>query len=447
MWPVIFANTRFTKTRDMIRRLLFPITALLLSDALLLAGQGLVLTLLPLRAEIQGFSATEIGWTGSAYFMGFVVSCFVTPHIVRRVGHIRTFAVLTTLYSAVILLFHVLSLVEWWLVLRLVVGFCICGLFMVIESWLNERSTQESRGTILSIYTVINLSMIILGQQLLNVADPSGPMLFGLAAILLSLAIIPVSLTVTLAPAPMHAVKLDLRRLWQLSHVGMGGAIVSGLVTGAFWSMGPLFARGLDLDTRTLTLLMSAVVLGGAVFQLPLGRLSDHYDRRLVLFYVSVVGVGLSLLMAYLSLSGMALLLLALFWGGSVMTLYAISLAHATDSASGDDFVMVGSGILLVYAITSALGGPLASALMALMGAGGLFVFSALCQLVFALGISLRRKTHVLPVIDETEPFRALTDTSPVLFEMDPRIDSEPSEENDDAPADASQSRASDAQQ
>ena len=116
----------------MIRRLLFPITALLLSDALLLAGQGLVLTLLPLRAEIQGFSATEIGWTGSAYFMGFVVSCFVTPHIVRRVGHIRTFAVLTTLYSAVILLFHVLSLVEWWLVLRLVVGFCICGLFMVI---------------------------------------------------------------------------------------------------------------------------------------------------------------------------------------------------------------------------------------------------------------------------------------------------------------------------
>ena len=265
--------------------------------------------------------------------------------------------------------------------------------------------------------------MIIVGQQMLNFADPSGPVLFGLAAILLSLAIVPVSLTATLAPAPMQAVKLDFRRLWRLSHVGMEGAITSGLVTGAFWALGPVYARGLGLNTSQLTLFMSGVVLGGALFQLPLGRLSDRYDRRLVLYFSSLGGAGVSLLLVFLPATGNLLLLLAVLWGGAVMTMYSICLAHTSDNAEAADFVLVGSGILFLFGCSSALGAPLASLFMLLLGPSGLFVFSAVCLLGFTLGISIRRKSHVLPVVDETEPFVPVSVTSPVIFELDPRTE------------------------
>ncbi|KJS07999.1 MAG: twin-arginine translocation pathway signal protein [Gammaproteobacteria bacterium BRH_c0] len=405
------------------KHLLLPIAALLSSNALLLVGHGLMLTLLPLRAEIEGFTPAQIGFTASSYFIGFVASCLLTPHIVARVGHIRTFAVLCSVFSAVVLLFHAFPQFETWLVLRFFIGACISGLYMVIEGWLNDRATRESRGTLLSIYTVINLAMLMVGQQALNFADPSGPILFGLAAVLLSLAIVPVSLTATLAPAPMQAVKLDLRRLWQLSHVGMGGAIASGLVTGAFWALGPVYARGVGLETSQLTLFMSAAVLGGALFQLPLGRLSDHYDRRIVLFFSCLFGAAISLLLVLAPVLGNLLLVLAVLWGGSVMTIYSICLAHAADSAQSHEFVLVGSGILLVFGISSAFGAPLASIFMAVAGVAGLFVFSAVCLMVFALGISIRRKTHVLPLHDETEPFRPVSVTSPAVFEMDPRTE------------------------
>lgn len=403
------------------KRLLLPLAALLLSDALLLIGHGLILTLLPLRAEIEQFSAAQTGFTASTYFIGFVISCLVTPHIVRRVGHIRCFAVLATVFSAVVLLFHAFPGFVVWLVLRFVVGFCIAGLYMVIESWLNDRATRETRGTILSLYTVINLSMIIVGQQMLNFADPSGPMLFGLAAILLSLAIVPVSLTATLAPAPMQVVKLDFRRLWQLSHVGMEGAITSGLVTGAFWALGPVYARGLGLDTSQLTLFMSGVVLGGALFQLPLGRLSDHYDRRLVLYFISLAGAAVSAVLVFVPVVGNVFLLLAVLWGGTVMTMYSICLAHTSDNAEASDFVLVGSGILFLYGCSSAVGAPLASVFMSLFGPRGLFAFAAVCLLGFTLGISIRRKSHVVAIVDETEPFVTILETSPVIFELDPR--------------------------
>lgn len=407
------------------KKLFIPIASLLISNALFLTGHGLILTILPLRAQLDAFTDTQIALTGSSYFAGFVLGCLVTPYIVRRVGHIRSYAVLASMISALILLFHSFPIFSVWLLLRFLLGTCVSGLHMTIESWLNDRATRETRGTILSVYTMINLGMITLGQQLINVADPSGGQLFAIASILLSLAIVPVSLTITLAPAPMQAVKLNLPKLWRLSHVGMGGAMCSGLVTGAFWALGPIYARGVGLDAAGLSLFMSAVVVGGAIFQLPLGRLSDHFDRRLVLFFSALAGAGVSLLLAFFG-GGMLSLPLALLWGGSVMTLYAICLAHASDSATPDDFVMVGSGILFVLGICSAIGAPLASLIMSLVGPGGLFVYSAVCLLLFAVGISLRRKTHVLPAVDATEPFIPIAETTPIAFEMDPRTQEPP---------------------
>jgi MFS family permease len=418
-------------TKNRMRQMLIPVAALLLSDALLLVGHGMLLTFLPMAAESAGFTDTQVAFTGSAYFLGFVTGCLATPFMVRRVGHIRSFAVLATSYSAVVLIFPALPQFVAWLLLRFLVGAAISGLYMIIESWLNERSTQETRGTILSIYTVINLLMITVGQQMLNLAEAGSYQLFGMAAILLSLAIIPVSLTLALAPAPLQTVKVDLPKVWRQSHVGMIGAIVSGLVSGAFWSLGPIYARGQGLDTFQLTLFMSVVVLGGAVFQLPLGRLSDNHDRRIVVFFTALAAGVASCALVVLPVllqqsSGWLLIMLGFFWGGTVMTQYAICLAHANDHADPADFVVVGSGLLLTLGVCSAIGAPLASLTMRLMGPSGLFAFAAVCMFLFAATIAARRKTHVLPLPEQAEPFRAMGDmTSPAVYELDPRTEEE----------------------
>src|SRR5690606_4347054 len=191
------------------------------------------------------------------------------------------------------------------------------------------------------------------------------------------------------------------------------GALASGLVTGAFWSLGPVFARGVGMNTANLTMFMSAVVLGGAIFQLPLGRLSDKLDRRVVVLGSSLVGALLSVAIVLFSYNPHVLLVLALLWGGMVMTLYAICLAHGADNAEPHEFVLVGSCILLLFGISSVFGAPLASLFIEFMGPGGMFVYAALCQVLFAVLVAVRRHQHIKPIIDETEHFRAMADTSP----------------------------------
>lgn len=416
------------------RKLLFPFIALLLSDALLLAGHGLQLTLLPLRAESLGFTPTQIGITGSTYFLGFVLGCLATPVILRRVGHVRAFAVLGAGFSALVLMFTLTPSFPVWVMLRFVVGACISGLYMIIESWLNEQASTSNRGTLLSIYSIINLLMLMVGQQLLNLGDPSAGLLFSISAILLALAIIPISLTTALTPAPVQRVRIDLGKVWSLSHVGIFGAMASGLITGAFWSLGPVFAQGAGLDTRQITLLLSATIFGGAVFQLPLGRVSDHYDRRLVVFGSAVVGALISILMATSATQGHGIMILLSFlWGGCAMTLYAISLAHANDRAPPEDFVMVSSVLLLTYGLSSAIGAASASISMAAAGPQGLFYFTGACFLAFALAVAVRRRDHVLPVHDETEPFQVIAATSPAVFELDPRTGNTDMQTDEDA--------------
>lgn len=404
------------------RILLLPFVALLLSDALLLAGHGLQLTLLPLHAQNIGFTPTQIGLTGSAYFLGFVLGCLATPLILRRVGHVRAFAVLGSGFSVLMLIFNLVESFPVWLLLRFIVGACISGLYMVIESWLNERATAQTRGTLLSIYSIINLVMIAVGQQLLNLGGPSAGTLFSIAAILLALAVIPISLTTALTPAPVKHVRIDFGKVWRLSHVGIMGATASGMITGAFWSLGPVFGRDAGLDTQQITLFLSATILGGAVFQLPLGRISDHFDRRLVVFVSALAGALMSALMVMYAGQGQVVLaLLSFLWGGCAMTLYAISLAHANDRAPPEEFVMVSSALLLTYGLSSAIGASSASMLMAAIGPAGMFVFAGGCFVVFASAVALRRREHVLPVHDETEPFRVIAATSPAAFELDPR--------------------------
>ena len=403
-------------------KLLAMLAMLLLSQALLLTGHGLQLTLLPLRAELEGFTLTEIGLTGTMYFLGFTLGCIGTPLIARRAGHIRTFAILASVGSALALIFPLWPSFWVWLVLRFGAGWCIAGLYMLIESWLNERASNNNRGTVMSIYTVINMVMIMVGQMLINVADIGGVVLFSLASILFSAALVPVALS-TDAPAPIRAVRIRPGVLWRTSHVACTGSFLAGAATGAFWGLGPVFAGGAGLSTFQVTLFIAAAVAGGALSQLPLGRLSDHYDRRLVVLGAATVAMAVALLLTAFPTPAPAVLIgLSFAFGAFAMPLYALSVAHANDRAGPDEFVVVGSGVLMLFGLGSAAGAPLAGVLMGVLGRAGLFAFVALALGAMMVGVARRRQVRVAPLHQESEqPFVAVSELAPMALDLDPR--------------------------
>jgi MFS family permease len=248
-----------------------PLTALLLAVAILFLGNGLQGVLLPVRATLEAFATTSIGLIASAYSAGFMVGCLWMPYIVRRVGHIRTFAVCAAIAASIVLLMALAVHPLVWIPLRVLSGVCFAGLFMVIESWLNERATSGNRGQVLAVYMVINLSAVTVGQMLLPLADPAGFSLFALTAMAIALALVPVGLTTSSAPQPLREVHLRLRRLYAMSPVGVVGGFFVGLANGAFGGLGVVFAEQVGLSITGIALFMSASLVGGALAQLPLG--------------------------------------------------------------------------------------------------------------------------------------------------------------------------------
>ena len=216
-------------------RTLASVAPLLLGVAILLTGQGLQGTLLPVRANLEGFSVLSVGLMGAAYFFGFTVGCLRGSVLLRRVGHIRVFAAMTAAASAVPLL-HGLWVETWfWWLLRSVTGYCFAVLYVVIESWLNEQSSNETRGAVFSAYTLITLTVLAVGQQMLLLYDPQQMYLFAIASALVSIAALPVVLSVAPTPQPVEqSVRLDLRRLFRVSPAGTLGCLASGLANGSF---------------------------------------------------------------------------------------------------------------------------------------------------------------------------------------------------------------------
>ncbi len=373
---------------------LTPVAALLISVAVLLAGNGLQGTLLPIRAQMEDFSTLSIGVLGSVYFAGFAAGCLLGPKLIERVGHIRTFSAMAAIATAAILGHGLYAAPLLWWVLRALSGFCFAVLYVVIESWLNERATRETRGLVLSVYLIINLTVITLGQLMVTLADPQAFTLFAVAAILLSLGLVPVATTRTIAPSPPPAVRPRLRRLYATSPVGFMGCLTVGLANGAFWALSPVFAAGSGMDTRGIALLMSATVVGGAIGQWPLGRMSDRMDRRYVV--VACCG-GAAMVAAALTFAPFAapwaLFALSGLWGAFAFPLYAISVAHTNDFAAPQDYVEVSSGLLLLYGAGAAVGPVLVAPLLEVIGPGALFEATMGIHLLLA-GFALMRVRH-----------------------------------------------------
>jgi len=378
---------------------LAPVAALLIGVSILLTGQGLQGTLLPVRASLEHFSTISIGVIGGAYFLGFTIGCLKGGELVQRVGHVRVFAAMTALASATPLL-HGLVLTSWvWSFLRLLTGFCFAVLYVVIESWLNERSTNENRGIVFSTYVMITLTVLAAGQMMFLLYDPFDMHLFAIASVLVSIAAIPVVLSTSPSPEqPLH-VEVDLVRLYRNSPSGTIGCLTAGLANGAFWSLAPVFTAAISEDISLAAWFMTSTVIGGAICQWPLGFLSDRIGRRKVLIGATVIGTAVSavIVMTVDGLSFLGINLLGAAWGAVAFPLYAVAVAHANDHADPSEYVTVSSGLLLMFGVGAIIGPFVASALMTLTSYTGLYVFTGAVHLLLVVYITHRifRRTSV----------------------------------------------------
>jgi MFS family permease len=372
-----------------------PIASLLIGVALLLAGNGLQVTLVPLRGGAEGFGAVVLGLIGSAYFVGFVSGCLIGPYVILRAGHIRAFAAMVAV-AASIALAHALAPVPLaWGAFRAVTGFAFAVLYLVIESWLNDHATNATRGFVMSAYIIVSFAALTLGQMLVTLYPVEQASSFMLAAMLLSLAGVPVALTRSAQPAPIAIVSFRPLALFLAAPVALVAAFMIGLANGAFWSLAPIFVAGDGLDVGRAAQFMAAAVLAGALVQWPVGRLSDRVDRRRVLLVLLAGAVATGFALWLLSASGNLLLVLGALFGALALPGYSLAAAHGYDKTPPSDMVATAATILLANGLGSIAGPPIAAMLMTRQGPGALFLFTAVVEALLAAYILYRIRVQV----------------------------------------------------
>jgi len=372
-----------------LRNTLPTLFALLLGYALMQIGNTLQGTLLSVRGSLEHFSPTEIGAVGAAFWGGIVVGSLWAGRVIQQVGHARTFAALAAIASSVALL-HLLVITPMvWIAARAVTGFCFAGLFIVVESWLNAAATPQNRGQILGFYGMTGLIAGIGGQMLLPTSDPVGFRLFCFAAILISLALVPMALS--RASAPAHAVgevSINLKRLYRQSPFGVVAAILCGVTTSSFFALGPVWAQQRGLSTTEIAIFMACGTLGGFLTTWPLGWLSDRMDRRYVIIGASAMAASILAALVHLVPSDAAAWLLFIYaaiFGGSVIPTYSIVTAHVNDMVKPGEFVAASGGLLILQGLGAASGPVVSGMAMSAFGRVGLPYVVIIAQALMAL--------------------------------------------------------------
>ena len=367
-------------------RHIVPILALLAGMIFLMLGSGLHGILIPVRGEVEGFSTYQLGWIGTGFAVGFTIGCLLIPRLVRRVGHVRTFSTLTAIMAASVLVNGLFVDSVAWMVLRAISGFCLAGCYMVAESWLNERVSNEMRGSMFSLYAIVTMLAMMGGQYMLVLAEPTEETLFMLGAILYVLAVVPTAVSKAQSPAPLNSVDLDLISLFRNSPAAFVGAILCGIITSAWTNFGPVFGQQVDMSSAQIATLLAAAMTGSILFQYPLGKLSDMIDRRYVMAIAGIIGIATGSLMSSMSEnanSSVLFFLAVVAYGAVIYSIYSLVVAHANDFADTGDFVKIAGGMLILYGFGT-MGGPIITAfMMDTLGPSGVFTTTT-----FALSFS-----------------------------------------------------------
>jgi MFS family permease len=407
------------------RNSLRSVLALLSSVALLLAGNGLLGLLVVVRAGAAGFGPAATGWVMSGYFAGFFLGTFTAMPLIRRVGHIRAFSILAMAAAVSALLYPIWMHRIAWIGLRVVTGMAMVGICTVLESWLNTQGDSVQRSRLFSAYMMVSLLALSVGQLLINSQPAGSYVLFSTVAILVSLAVLPIAMTRLPQPELVEAPRVILGETARQAPAAALGALLAGLVLGGFWGMGPAFATGIGLPRGEVSMFMSISILGGALMQWPIGRLSDRHDRRSALACSAGVAALLAAAMAWGTRPPLPLLGAELFlFGGLVFALYPLCVAHLLDHLPASSVLSGCGALLLINGIGAALGPVVFGALMEQFGTDALPLGFAALLASLALFSGGRRLLRVR-TLPRPARFRPMLRTTPVALSLLPETGTE----------------------
>lgn len=380
------ATTEIPNTGETIVRSWGLFTAL----GMLMLGNGLLGTLLGVRAEFENFPTSTTGIIMASYYVGFLAGSQLSAIYLGRVGHVRVFAALASLASTVALI-HSIAVVPWvWSVLRLVTGFCLAGLYVVSESWLNELATNKTRGRLLSMYMVTLMVGLAMAQLLLGLADPLGVRLFVLSSILVSVAVLPVTLSIGTAPHFDMPPRLGFKRIWEAAPVGLMGGLASGMASGALYGMGAIYAVRVGLTPTRVGVFMAAMLLGSVAFQWPIGHISDLVPRRRWLLTITTLAGIVAIFSAEMPVEGWQIFAAVFVLGGLSFPLYSLSLSHVNDLLPAGQAAAASAMFVFVSGVGAISGPLLGSYAIDTFGPRGLFWVVGLVHILLAIFVMAR---------------------------------------------------------
>ena len=399
-------------------KVLSSVWALLLGIVLIMLGNGMHFTLIGLRGGIEGFSATALAIVTSGYFMGFLSGARLTPLLIQRVGHVRVFAALGSFMSAGLIAFPLLTEPWAWTILRILIGFCMSGIYVAAESWLNAAATNETRGKVLSAYMIAQTLGIIGAQGLLSMGDAATSVLFICASILVSVSFAPILLSAAIVPAVQVARPMPLRSLFASSPLGTLGIFMLGGVYATQSGMGAVFGTQIGLTASQIALFVAMLFAGALVLQYPIGWLSDRMDRRKLIFGAALLGAA-SCALGWVTGGDLRALMAAAFFAGGVTTpLYALFLAYTNDTLSAEDMPAASGGLVFTFGL-GAIAGPLVTgwAMEGLDPHAFWLVLGATFAMISLYALYRMTQRAMVPV-DETESYlNVLPTSSPVAVE------------------------------
>jgi len=379
-------------------RLLISFAALFTSVVLLQLGSGGVAPLDAISGLVLGFSEAEVGLLGSAHFLGFFIGCWWAPRLMGTVGHSRAFAALTAAGTIGILAHMLVVDPIAWALMRMASGLCVAGCYTIIESWLQAKVTNATRGRAMGIYRGVDTLGSLVAQLMIGVLEPASYISYNILALLCCAALFPITLSRVTPPATPAAPRLRPRLAWDRSPLAAAGVVVSGITGAAFRMVGPVYGVAVGLRADQIALFLAAYVLGGAIAQVPVGWLADKFDRRWVLIWLSVASMAACAFTIWLSGAGtVAVFLAAAFFGFTTFPIYSVSAAHAHDFAQDSERVELSAAHMFLYAIGAIASPVIASAVIAGFGPSGMFAFIAAAHLVLVIFGLARMRARPAP--------------------------------------------------
>ncbi|RXV66691.1 MFS transporter [Roseovarius sp. A46] len=391
--------------------------ALLLGMMLVMIGNGMQATLMGVRGGIEGFGTLELSIITSAYFVGFLAGSRVTPEMIRRVGHVRVFAALGSFLSAGLIAFPVLTDPYSWTVIRVLLGFCLAGVYVTAESWLNNAATNTTRGKIISAYMIAQTSGIIAAQGLMNLGDAGGYLLFVVPSILVSLSFAPILLSASPTPAFETDKPMTLRQLYDSSPLASVGMLILGGIFAAQFGMASVYGAQAGLSVAQISGFVAAIFAGAVAFQMPIGWLSDRMDRRWLILGVAAVGAVSTGVGAFLGVDFETLLVLGFVMGGMASPLYSLFIAYTNDFLEVEDMAAASGGLVFVYGMGAIAGPMVTGQLMDIVGPHGFWLFLAALFALIAAHATWRMTCRPGVPVDETGAYVGVSPTgSPVAL-------------------------------